>query len=266
MKKVLIGAALLVMVLAGGAYYFYSNLDYFVKRQIETAGSAATGTAVSVDEVVIDLASGSASIHGLRVANPAGYSAASMLSFAELTLVLDMTRLTRDSITIMSVTAREPRVLYELQGNVSNLDMVGASLAARQPTPATAANTADSVNIHIARINIEEVGASLNSPDLAAPVEVRLGNIALRNLGGTPEQTAHQFMEPLIAQLSSYATRALLITRAGELRRDVLEQVGASLDATGENLIETGELLLDGLDNLLNNLSDEELLPQATPP
>ena len=251
MKKVLVGIVLLLLVLAGGLYYLYSNLEHLVKQQIEIAGTAAVGTAVTVDEVVIDLPSGSASIRGFRVANPEGYSAGSMMSFAELNVVLDLNNLSRDRIGIISIIALSPHVLYEMQGNASNMDVIRDNLAGENPAAETPANANSAIQLDITSINIQEIGATLSSTLLATPVEVGLGDIRLRNLSGTPEEIANQIMSPLIAQLSTNAALALLSMRAGDLRDDVLEQVDAGLEAAGETLRE-------GLGNLFGDDDDDD--------
>lgn len=266
MKKILGAIVLLLLVVAGGLYYLYSNMDRLAKQQIEISGTEAMGTAVTVDEVVIDLPTGSASIRGLRVANPEGYSAGSMLGFAELNLVLDITNLSRHRIGIQSIVARNPHVLYEMQGNVSNLDVIHSRLAGGNPSAETSVNSADDILLDITRINIQEIGATLSSPLLSAPVEVSLGDIILLDLSGTPDQIAQQIMGPVMAQLSNNAARALLSKRAGNLRDDVLEQVDASLEAAGETLRETGANIREGLGNLFDRDDAEETgTPVAQP-
>src|SRR5688572_28003853 len=135
MKKILVGILLLLVMLGGGLYYLYNNLEYLVKQQIETAGTAAVGTAVTVDAVVIDLPTCTATIRGFSVASPEGFSAGIMKSFAELQIVQDLDNLSRERIDITSMTAHNPHVLYELQGTASNLDVIRARLST-QPPPA----------------------------------------------------------------------------------------------------------------------------------
>jgi hypothetical protein len=265
MKKFLVVTVLLLLVFGGGAYYVYSNLDYYVKQQIETAGTAALGTAVTVEGVAINVPAGTATIRGFSIANPPGYSAGSMMTFDELYVALDLNNISRERIGISTITARSPHLLYELQGKVSNLDIVRGNLAGPGPAaPVSESDTSD-IQLDIASIDIEAIGATLSSNLLTAPVEVPLGDVALRNLSGTPTQIAEQIMEPLIAQLSANAGRALLSARAGDLRDDVLERVDDSLDAAGAKVRETGESIRAGLGNLFNRDDAEEQPAPAQP-
>ena len=65
MKKVLIALVVVLVLLAGGIYFVFSNLDSPVETAIETAGSRTLGTDVQVDSVSLDLLAGSASIYYL---------------------------------------------------------------------------------------------------------------------------------------------------------------------------------------------------------
>ncbi|MES2462754.1 MAG: hypothetical protein V4671_19405 [Armatimonadota bacterium] len=261
MRKIFGGTLLLLLVMAAGLFYLYSNLEYYVKQQIETAGSEATGTAVNVDEVVIDLSSGTASIRGFRVANPEGFSSANMMSFSELNVVLDLNNLSRDRIGIMSILTTDPHILYEMKGDISNLDVMREKLAEQSSTSPGPASQGSDIYLDIARVDIGGIGATLVSPLLAAPVEVSLGDIALRDLHGTPEEIANQVMQPVLAQLSGTAARALLSTRAGDLRDDVLDRVDAGLEAAGENIREAGSNIREGLKDLLNGDDNSDDAP-----
>ena len=80
MKKIILGLFLVILIaIAGGLYYVLSNLDALVEAAIEKHGSEATQTAVLVDSVKIDLASGAGGISGLTIANPKGFFYAACL-------------------------------------------------------------------------------------------------------------------------------------------------------------------------------------------
>jgi hypothetical protein len=265
MKKAFVSTVLLLLVLGGGAYYLYTNLDFYVKQQIEAAGTAAVGTAVTVESVEINVPAGTATVRGFRVANPEGYSASSMMSFEELHVALDLNNISRERVGVTAITARNPHILYEMQGNVSNLDIVRGNLAGQGRAPAPQNDESGAIQLEIASVDIEEIGATLSSNLLTGPVEVELGDIALRDLRGTPTQIADQIMQPLISQLSANAGRALLSARAGDLGDEVLERVDAGLEAAGEALRETGATIREGLGNIFSRDDDEEQQAPAQP-
>ena len=85
-KYILIGLAVVVVAIAGALYYAYSNLDGIAKDLMESAGSEALGVPVRVAGVHIELSQGKATVTGLTVANPPGYSDNSALSFGQITV------------------------------------------------------------------------------------------------------------------------------------------------------------------------------------
>lgn len=253
MKKVGIAVVVMFLLLGGGAWYVFVNLDALVKRGIETAGSDAVGTAVRVESVDVDLATGSAIITGFTVANPEGFSDAAMLSFSELVVVLDTARLSREAIGIHSITARNPRVLFEKRGNLTNLDVVAERLQG-PPVPATVEPGVPAVQLAIGTLTIEDIAATLVADVLPQPVDVSLGDIHLQNLQGTPQELARQILRPVMAQLARNAALSLLSVSAGELGAQILQHASEELEAVGE-----------AIDNFFNR-NTEPTTPVSQPP
>ncbi len=208
MKKVLIGLVIVLVLIGGGVFLLFSNLDKIVETGIETAGSSALGSRVEVGSVAIDLTAGSASIYNFSIANPTGYSNAQMISFDELSLDIDLPNTNGQNVHITSIVARSPHVLYESSGGVTNLDKVSARFDAGEATQPQATDSAN-INIMIDSVLIENIQGTLLSDQLPAPVEVSLGNVRLNNLEGDPGVLAQQIMAPVINQVGAAAAQAL---------------------------------------------------------
>ena len=58
MKKVLIGLAVVLVLIAGSVFLLFSNLDKIVESGIETAGTSTVGSQVEVGSVALDLVGG----------------------------------------------------------------------------------------------------------------------------------------------------------------------------------------------------------------
>lgn len=254
MKKIIIGVLLAgVLLIGGGIYLVFSNLDGIIEQAIETAGSDAVGTRVSVDSVKVELTAGRATIYGFAVANPAGFSNADMISFDELSVALDMANITSENIGILSIVARNPRVVYETVNNRSNLDVVNEKLGGSNTSAQPADSGSSSINLSVGRVQIDGIGATVISDMLPQTMEVNLGNIDLQNLKGTPEQIASQITRPLINQLANNAARALMSASAEVLK----EKADATREQMEDTLKESvdekiGEDVRKGLGNLLN--------------
>jgi hypothetical protein len=276
MKKALLFLGVVCVVVAGGAWYFLSNLDALVKSAIETSGTNTMGSAVTVGEVDIDLRAGSALVRDLRVANPEGFSTEDMLSFSELSIVLDPANISRREIGILAITASNPRVLYQVkEDGTRNLDVAAARLrgegaattGATEPQP----QGTEDLMLNVANVDITGIEAALNAPRLPATVLVPLGDIHLQNLRGTPDTMAQQLMTPVMDQLSQNAGNALLAATTNLLKEDA-QSLGSQLkDRAAQGLHSAGDAISsgvksarEGLSNLFNR-DDDEPAPAPTP-
>lgn len=127
-KKIAIGIStivgLLLVLVVGSFIYFASNLDGIVKTMVETYGSEATGTKVSLGSVELDLSGGMVSFAELSVANPDGFKTQHAIRLAGVRLAVDPATLNKDLIVIKEIVIDEPVVTYEQAGAGSNLDQI----------------------------------------------------------------------------------------------------------------------------------------------
>jgi hypothetical protein len=115
MKHKLIMVAIAVLILIAGLFvYLYNSIDSIVKNGIERYGTDVCGTRVSVGSVDISLKSGHGTVHGLRVANPDGFSHDSAVSLGEATLAIDIGSINRDPIVISEIRVKAPVASAEL--------------------------------------------------------------------------------------------------------------------------------------------------------
>lgn len=73
-KTILSVFIVLLAILAIAFFIGLKNLDSLVKNMIEDTGTAVTKTAVTVDDVQIDITGGRGEIRGIRVKSPEGYA------------------------------------------------------------------------------------------------------------------------------------------------------------------------------------------------
>lgn len=269
--KVVVGIFVVLLVLVGGGlYYVYANLDVLVERGIESAGTSAAGTRVEVGSVDVDLLGGSATIRDFTLANPEGYSDAALLSFDELSVVIDIAAMSRQSgdISISSITSRNPHLLYEARDGVSNLDTVRERLAGDPAPEPTTPGTEP--NIAIGSVVIEGITATVDSDLLPSPANVDLGDVRLQDLSGTPAEVAQQVLRPLLTQLAANAGRIALtlipedLRTAGTAARDA---AGARIEQAGEAVGEATQGIRDGIGNLLrrgDDAAEEESVDAGT--
>lgn len=256
MKKLLIGLGVLVVIVVGGAFFLLSNLDGLVKTAIETFGSDAIGSEVSVGSVEIDLRGGSAAIYDFDVANPEGFGDRMMLSFSEVSMAIDLASINGDVIRINSIVARQPSVLYERANGTTNIDTVSARFANSEDQETVDPATDEAAaRLNIDSILIEDIQAHMAGEGVP-DITINLGNINLQNLQGTPDEIALQIMTPLMRQISTSAASALLQATA-DMLSDGLQGATENLDNLGEGLSDSindaGDALEERLGNLFGN-------------
>jgi len=129
MKKVLIGLAAVLVVVVGGLVYVFSSLDSIVKDAIQTYGSQATKTTVSVDSVKITLQSGEGAISGLNVGNAKGFTDPNIFQLGLISTKIDTSTVTKNPVVIDELIIRDPAVFYEINSaGVSNVDALKKNL------------------------------------------------------------------------------------------------------------------------------------------
>ncbi|MGE3624578.1 MAG: hypothetical protein AB7H77_12010 [Bdellovibrionales bacterium] len=263
-KKIAAILAVLIILAGLGAYYLWSNLDYFVKTAIEKYGTAATQTAVRLDSVKLDLATGQAILNGLTVANPQGFMAGDALSLGIVSVKLDTGSISGDGpIIIDEVLIDKPKVNFELtNGGNTNLQALqrntqeyAASLAGKQnkapeANPKAASATSPSEGTRPARkfiikkLTVSGGGVNINQESLkdrqltTALPTIHMSNIGQATAGATVAEVAQQLM----GSISTAAAQTAVTTLAREKLKGTLENVpagaigGAAVDAVGEQL------------------------------
>jgi hypothetical protein len=152
MRKLIIGASVLLAVILGGVFYLFSSIDDIVKTVIERVGTQVTGVKVSVGSVAIRLSEGKAAIKGLTVANPPGFSANPAIKFGEIAVALDTASLNSNPIVIKEILIATPGVALEvlptggtnldaLRRNIAGADQAKPAAGADQPVQSEAAKT-----------------------------------------------------------------------------------------------------------------------------
>jgi hypothetical protein len=112
-KWVFVVAAVLVLVALAGLLYVYATLNSTVQSGVETYGPKVTGTAVTLDEVDIDLFGERVALAGLTVGNPEGFDTEHAFRLGEIAVHLDIGTVTEEVIVIHEIAVTQAEVVYE---------------------------------------------------------------------------------------------------------------------------------------------------------
>lgn len=266
MKKTLfVILILIVVVIAGAVFYLLNNLDALVKAAIEEFGSDAVKTSVQVEQVTISLSEGAATINGLTVANPEGFSLPKAFSLGEVTVDINLEKTSKQQLAIDAIKVAAPEVFYEINAarqsslNVlkDNLGMgAGASSGTASGTESSQDAAGTTVNLDITRFEFNDASLHAKVVPLKDKVyDLKLPALVLTNLSGTPEQISRQVLDRLIDHAKQEIRKQGLDKELDELKakaRQKLDEEKAKLQQQADDRVEQEKQKAeDKLKNLL---------------
>ena len=216
MRKLLIIGGVVLSVIVGDAVYLFSSLDSIVKKVIEEVGTQVTGVKVSVGGVKISLSEGKASITGLSVANPPGFSSDPAIKLGEISVALDTGSLNKNPIVVKDVLIGAPAVAYELGSGGSNLDAIqrnvqaftapkgGASKAEAKAEPAKTGDKSEEKKVVIEHLAITggqvklAAGGIPGAATTATLPKIEMRDIGKESSGASASQVAQKLLEAIV--------------------------------------------------------------------
>lgn len=250
MKKLFIVVAALAVVVVGALVFLASNLDSVLKAAIEAIGPKVTGTPVTVESVHLSAKSGTGTIRGLVIGNPAGYKTPYALRLGEARLEIDPSSILSDKVVIQSISVIEPEVNVEggiKENNLSKLlaNLQGSSGATKpasdtkEPTPEAASKK---LQVNDFLFSKAKVAAQLDVPGVK-PLALTLPDIHVTKLGTGPEgitpadltkKVLNQVIQEILPAVTKAATGAL-----GDVSKDaskILDSSKGQLDKAAKGV------------------------------
>lgn len=249
LKKIAIGVVVLLVLIAGGVYYLFSNLDSIIKAAIEKYGTQATQADVKLDSVKLSIASGEGALNGLTVGNPKGFSTPRALSLGSIAVKLDTSSVSGTGpIVIKEIDIEKPQVTYEVTNNGdSNLQAIeknamaygGGSGGGSSGAGGSSSGGGQERKLVINDLYIRDGDISVSQALLqgktlnAALPAIHLTNIGKDKGGATPGQVAEQVLSSITAAASKVANGELA-KQLGSLKDSAGAAIGnAAKDAGG---------------------------------
>jgi hypothetical protein len=124
MKKIALVFILLAAVIGGLTYWFFENLDDFIKSYMVEYGSKMTKTDVEVDSVKTDISKGEILINRIGIENPKGFSNNEAFEVKKVKININKETLNQDVIEIPLVLINNPEIIYEYNGKKTNFNVL----------------------------------------------------------------------------------------------------------------------------------------------
>ncbi len=215
MKKILIAFVVLLLIIAGGAYYLLGNLDNIVKAAIEKYGSQVTQTSVNVGSVHIGLTDGLGSISGLKIGNPKGFSSDYLFKMDTVSVQMDVEKLSSELIVINQILLDGPSVIYEMSQNGSNVDAIQKNVNASTGGGSGGEDGSESAgpkliveNLIVKNGDIQVTSNMVKGKTLSTKMEpIHIRDIGKSSGGATSSEVTKQVLAVLMKQISASAQK-----------------------------------------------------------
>lgn len=242
------------------AYFCMPSMETIVKKVVHKYGSEITGSSVNLKNFDIKLSTGEANVKKITVANPKGYKSKNLFSLEGISVKLNISSLTEDTIIIENILIDKPVVTYEMlsltQNNVSDiLQNIQQNTAKNQKDDTTAqekdANTKESDKKVIIKNLIVQNGqvelmAGLN--EAKQPIILPLPTIKLQNIG---QEKKGASIEDALSTTIEKVLKTTMQTVTTSGLKDLTSQAADQLKAAGDSVTAVGKNQLENLKNLL---------------
>ncbi|QDL53922.1 hypothetical protein [Rhodoferax aquaticus] len=182
MKKMLLSlVVILVLVVAGAAYWLHGNVEGLLQSAIGKYGSAMTGASVKVAGVQLQTTDGRGALKGLVVGNPAGFKTPFAVKADTIELEVDVASLAKDVVVVKKVAVIAPELIYEKGEAHTNFDAIQKNIA-QYLGPSN--NEAPGKKIIVQELVIRNAKAQASAAFMnGKTVTMSLPDIHLRDLG-----------------------------------------------------------------------------------
>jgi hypothetical protein len=224
-KKLAIAAVLLLVLLAGGAYWAYRSVDVIVKSALEHYGPDVLGAPVKVAAVHISATTGEGSLKGLEIGTPKGFSAARTAHFGEIIVSIDPATVTEKVVHVREVRVEAPAITYERGSKATNLDAIQKNIEAYIQRSADSAEPRGQKGAArrfiIDRLTIRNAKVTMTNPALKGQgitfdlPDIQLTDIGKRQNGLRASEVANLVATTLINRIAQKLLTSLDLLRKG---------------------------------------------------
>ncbi len=238
MKKFLKISSLIALILIIGLYI---GLTYFigsiVKAGVTSFGPKLTQTKVALAGATISPLTGSGTLTGFAVGNPAGWSEQNAFSLGKVHMDVEPFSIFGDYIVINEIIIDEPEFLYETRFVSSNINdllkniesFTGANTTTKDGKP---------IKFIVKKFRLTNGKAWLGVGPAAIPVPmvpISIDNLGVKEDGITPDQLATAVMRTILSDIVGATAKAALQV-GGTTGATAAEAAGDAVKKTGEGI------------------------------
>lgn len=261
MKRVIKFFAWFVAILVVLLIALYFTLDFWIKTGIEKVVPQITGTPVTVSSVSVSPFQGKATIKGLDIQNPKGFTTPSAFKLGEISVHVDINTVLSDTIVVKSVKIDGPEAAFELADGKTNISVLQKNIESFTGTPdetkkketKKAEEKSDKPAKKVIVDDLQFTNGSVRLAAIGKDIKVPLPSIHMKDIGRDKPTTIGQMVAKIldifsIESLKSFANSGKeMLKSAGKELQNQVEGVKDNLKKGADSLKESGE-------NLKNNI------------
>ncbi|QGY40817.1 hypothetical protein GM415_12005 [Pseudodesulfovibrio cashew] len=247
MKKfILIGGGVVVIGVIAVIVLTILNLGSIIKTATETYGPKITKTEVKLDNADISILSGSGSLDGFLLGNPAGFNMPSAIECDTIRVKVNTDSLTSDKIIIEEIYVDGPVISYEKKGKTDNFQTIVNNIKKTVASDEKAAKKEDTasetgsekkiqINNFIVKNGKINLGGSLLNAFGDKGVGIDLPDIHLKDIGKEKETSPAEAFAIVLGEMTGDVTGS--VTQVGKQLTETLGKAvegasGAASEAT----------------------------------
>jgi len=227
MRKVAIGLAAAVVLVAGALLLAYHSLDVILKFALEHFGPDVLGASVKVGEVRLSAQTGEGSLKALEIGSPRGFTSPRAARFGEIRLALDPTTITDDVIVVRQIRVEAPLITFERGKDGHNLDAIQKNIEAyvERSGGASAAQPSGAASrarrFVIDRLTIRGAKVTMTNPVLRGQgvtfdlPDIEMTDIGKRQKGLRASEIANVVTGAIIARIAQKMLTSIELLRKG---------------------------------------------------
>jgi hypothetical protein len=184
-KRLIVVAAVLILLIVGGVVFAFFKLDSLVKLGIEQGGTQAMGVTTKVDRVSVGLLSGKASLRGLSIANPAGFKQPEFFALTDGSLSVTPASLNSNVVEIPAIKLSGITMSLERTSKGTNYGVILDNLQ-KLSGGGNANKSSGGKQVVVREIeltNIRVIADLIGAPGELTKIEVPIDSIKLTDVG-----------------------------------------------------------------------------------
>jgi hypothetical protein len=244
--KIIVGAGAIILLVAIAGIVLVGSLDSIVKAAVEKVGTETTKTNVELDSATINLADAQGSLKGLSVANPAGFSDALAIDIGNISMTLDSSTVTADTIVIKEIRVDNPAISYEMGKDGNNFDVLKKNIQGSGQSGAYDSGGNKKLIIENLRINggkIAVIAEALGGKELSTALpNIHLKDIGKESGGASPAEVAQKVLASITGKVGN-AVSGLNLDKLKDVGAAIQEKSAGATDKVKEQLGGAGDKL-----------------------